>query len=121
MLILSKGYKLPQTPDTGDVVFPALQFNIQRLNDHTHDGVNSQLLASANTPILSGNWVAAPIGGGVFRQTVTMPAGYSYDQASIWFKLSTGEFVYPSVERISATQYWIYTNDNSLNYTAYYR
>jgi hypothetical protein len=121
MIILSKGYKLPQSPDTGDVFFPAIEFDIQRLNDHHHDGINSQLLGSATQNILAVNWVAAPIAGGVFRQQVTMPTGYLYDVSNMWFKLSTGEFVYPSIERVSANQYFIYTNDNTLQYTAYYR
>lgn len=121
MLTLTKGYKKPQTPDTGDVFFPAMEQNIQQLNDHNHDGVNSQVLAVTSQNILSGAWVAAPIGGGLFRQTVTVPTGFSYDSVSMWFRLSTGEFVYPSIERISSSQYFIYTNNNALNYVAFYR
>lgn len=121
MITLSKGYKLPQVPDTGDIFFPAIEFDIQRFNDHTHNGTDSQLLTSATQSILAANWVAAPIGGGIFRQQITMPAGYAYDVAAMWFKLSSGEVVLPSVERVSANQYFVYTNDNSLTYTAYYR
>lgn len=121
MITLSNGFKKPQNPDTGDVFFPALESDIQQLNDHTHNGTNSNLLASTSQTIQSANWLAAPIGGGVYRQLVTAPGAYSIDQCEMWFKLSTGETVYPSVERQSSTTYFIYTNDNSLTYTAFYR
>ena len=121
MITLSKGYLLPQPPDTGDKFFPAMEFNIQRLNNHTHNGTDSQLLSSTSQTILAANWSAAPIGGGIYRQLVTVPTGFNYDVCQIWFKLSTGEYVYPSVEKQSTTQYYVYTNDNTLEYTAYYR
>lgn len=121
MITLSKGYKKPQYPDTGDVWFPAMEQNIQLMNDHTHDGSNSQVLGSATQVIASGSWVASPIGGGSYRQLVTMPAGFSFDQCALWFQLSTGEVVYPSVERQSSTTYYIYTNDNTKTYKAFYR
>lgn len=121
MTTLSMGYLKPANGDTGDVFFPAMATNIQQLNDHTHDGVTSKLLSSLSQSIVSGSWAAAPIGGGVYRQTITVPAGYSFDQCEIWFRLSTGQNVYPSVERISSTTYFIYVNDNTLNITAFYR
>lgn len=121
MLTLSYGYKLPQNPDTGDVVFPALQTDIQQLNDHAHNGVDSAPLATQSASILAAAWSAAPIGGGVYRQSISMPTGLSYDVAQIWFKVSTGEYVYPSVEKINSTSYYVYTNDNLLQYTAFYR
>lgn len=121
MQVLSMGFKKPQDGDQGDVFFDAIAFDVQQLNDHTHNGTNSQLLATQTQSIVSGSWAAAPIGGGVYRQLVTVPAGYSFDTASIWFKISTGVVIYPSVERVSSVTYYIYVNDNTLNLTAYYR
>lgn len=121
MLTLSYGYKKPENPDTGDVVFPALANDIQQVNDHAHNGTDSAPLATQTASIASGSWVAAPIGGGLYRQAISMPTGLTYDVAEIWFKLSTGEVVYPTVEKISSSSYYVYTNDNSLTYTAYYR
>ena len=122
MQTLTYGYLKPQNSiDYGDQFFPAMEFNIQRLNDHNHDGVNSARLSSTSQNILNSAWVAAPIGGGLYMQTVTMPAGFNYDSCQILFKLSTGEFVYPSVERVNTTSYKLYTNDNSLDYVAVYR
>ena len=96
-----------------------MESNIQQTNDHAHNGTDSQLLAITSQDITAGAWVATT--GGTYRQAVTVPTGFSYDSCSILFKLSTGEIIFPSVERISSTQYYVYTNDNSLAYKAYYR
>ena len=121
MLTLSMGVFKPQNGDTGDVFFPDMAANCDWMNNHTHDGANSQLLATTTQAISSGSWSAAPIGGGLYVQTVTLPGSFSYDQCEIWFKLSSNERVYPSVERVSSTSYKIYTNDNTLSYVANYR
>lgn len=115
------GYKLPASPDTGDTFYAALAFDIQRLNDHSHDGVNSAPLSSFSIAVPSASWVAAPIGGGLYRQKVTLPAGVSYDTCELWFKLSSGEYVFPTVERVDGSNFYVYTNKNTLAYTAFYR
>lgn len=121
MITLSKGYFKPQNPDTGDVWFPAEEANIQRLNDHNHDGANSQFLSTVSQSILSAGWTAAPQGGGLFRQTLTVPSGMTYDTCDVWVLRSTGERAYATMERISSTTFFLYTNDSSLNYTVQYR
>lgn len=121
MLTLSYNYKKPQNSDTGDVVFPALEADIQQINDHAHNGTDSAPLATSTVAISAGSWVAAPIGGGVYRQSITVPSGMTYDVSQVWFKLSTNEYVYPSVEKIDSTHFYVYTNDNSLAYVAYFR
>lgn len=119
MQTLSFGYLKPDPGDTGDVFFPAMEVNIQKMNDHTHDGVSSALLAISQQTILAAGWL--PVGGGLYRQSVTVPVGFQYDTCVITFKLSTGEVFYPTVERINATQYFVYINDNTLDIVAYYR
>ncbi len=121
MQTLSYGYKLPANPDTGDQFFPAMEFNIQRLNDHNHDGSNSAPLGTVPQNILATDWVAAPIGGGLYRQLVTIPDPFTYDVCTISFKLSSGEYVYPSVERVTNKTYYVYTNTPAADYIAYYR
>lgn len=123
MLTLSNGYKKPQNGiDTSDVWFPAMETNVQLLNDHTHSpGVDGNQLFVKTQAISSGSWAAAPIGGGLYIQTITLPTGYAYDTTDMWFRLSTGEIFLPSIERVSGTQYKIYINDNSLAVTAFYR
>lgn len=126
MLTLSHGFLKPQTGDKGSVWFPALETNIQKLNDHTHNGTDSELLAATSinagtTAILAANWVS--LGGGNYRQLVTMPAGFSYDAGySLSFHLTTGgHLIYPSVERVSATQIYVYINDNTQDLTLFAR
>lgn len=123
MLTLTYGFKKPQTSDKGPVVFPAMEGNIQQLNDHNHDGANSAQLAgnaisAASQTILSGSWVS--IADGQYRQLVTCLAGYNFDTITINFRNPNGDYIYPTIERVSATQYYVYTNDNTINYTAVY-
>ena len=119
MQTLSKGYKKPQNPDTGDVWFPAMEQNIQQLNDHTHNGVDSQFLAVTTQTISNASW-GSDLGGSTYRQLVTLPTGIQYDSTRLEFRLTTGEVVYPTVERVSSTTYYVYTNDNTVSYTAIY-
>lgn len=125
MITLSYGYKKPQTGDRGSSFFTAMEQNIQRLNDHTHNGTDSaplpaQSITGIPQAILAVNWVTYGGPTGFYRQQVTVPAGFDYDEVGISFRLSTGEIIYPTVERVSDTQYYIYTNDNTLAYVAVY-
>ncbi len=120
MQTLSYGFFKPQNPDTGDVWFAAMEDNIQQLNDHDHDGSNSSPLATTLATAAAGSWVASG-SAGMYRQAVSVPAGMSYDSCDIWVHRSTGEVVYPTLEKISTTQFYIYTNDNSLAYTLFFR
>lgn len=119
MQTLSKGYKKPQSPDTGDLVFPALEADIQQMNDHAHNGTDSQPLATRQQTVVHAAWVAQ--GGGTYRQTITVPTGLSYDTCDIWVQRSTGERVYATMVRISTTQFYLYTNDSTVDYTLSYR
>lgn len=121
MITLSKGFLKPQNPDTGDIWFPGMETNMQKLNDHTHNGTDSQLLATTSQSILAGGWAAAPQGGGLYRQLCTVPTGMSYDTCDIWVLRSTGERAYATMERVSSTTFYLYTNDNTLAYTLQYR
>lgn len=123
MLTLSYGYKLPQAGDRGATLFQALEDNITRLNGHTHNGTDSapltaQAVVAITANILLGAWIA--YADGLYRQLVTIAPGFDYDKVQIGFRLTTGEFVYPAVERVSATQYYVYTNDNSKSLVALY-
>jgi hypothetical protein len=114
MQTLSKGYKLPETGDKGTLFFPALEFNIQRLNDHTHDGTDSaQLSASAISAITDtisfAGW--SLVSGGTYKQTVTMPVGLDFDDYVPTFRNLLGHILYLSVEKVTASTYDVYIND----------
>lgn len=124
MLTLSYGFLKPQTGDKGSVWFPALEADIQQLNDHNHNGVNSAPIQSssivATTQALSSaGWVS--VGGGLFRQLVMMPGAMQYDNFFINAKLTTsGAQYFPTIEKVTANTFYIYVNDNSLDVTVYY-
>ena len=121
---LSYGYVKPQTGDKGSVFFPALEANIQRENDHNHNGTNSALLTATSTlvvtqAILAASWASQ--GGGIYRQTVTMPSNINFDTHAIQFrKTSDGGLLYLHAVKVTANTYYLYVNDNSLNVTAVY-
>lgn len=123
MQVLSYGYKLPQAPDKGSTFFPALEFNISRLNGHSHNGVDSPKLTSvaiqaSTTAISAAGWTL--FGGGLYRQLVNMPAGMLFDQHTIELRTSDGERIYLKVEKVSSTTYYVYCNDNTLALVAVY-
>lgn len=126
MQTLSYGYKLPVTGDRGNIFFPGLEDNITRVNGHTHNGTDSaaiptQNLSKTTQSILAVSWAATS--GGTYRQEVTMPAGFTFAGTQVQFRLAgaSDDLIFPTVEEGSASnKYWVYTNDNTLAYTAIY-
>lgn len=121
MQTLSYGFKKPGTGDTGAPVFTAMADNFQKLNDHDHDGSDSARLSPASTlvstvAVLAAGWVDQ--GSGTYRQLVTMPGALKYDEVQIGCKITSSLApVHPTIEKVSATTFYVYTNDNSLGYT----
>lgn len=124
MVTLSYGYKLPESGNNGSIFFPALEDNITRLNGHSHNGTDSAKLATTSLQVYtqaisSASWVATT--GGTYRQNVTMAGGLQYDNVSVSFRdAATGNYLQLSVEKIDASHYYVYINDNTLNLTAVY-
>jgi hypothetical protein len=125
MQTLSYGYKQPEDGDTGSTFFPALNDNIQQLNDHNHDGVTSapipsSAIASGTVSLLSANWAAD--GTGRYKQTVTVPTGFSYVNNVIQIKnAADDQIIFPTIEKVTATTFRVYVCDNTLNLTAVFR
>lgn len=131
MLTLTYGYFKPQTNDKGSVWFPALEDNFQRLNDHTHDGTNSALLPSSSinktgfsSTIAAVDWSGS---AGVYTKLVTVPSGISgaatYNDITYYdivVKNSSGDLIYPTITRNSASTFTVSVNDSSLALTIYY-
>lgn len=114
MQTTSYGYSKPELDDKGNIFFPLLEADIQQLNDHNHNGSNSALLAPILQTITSGGWAAVSGQPGTYSQNVTLPTGYTYDNRTLSFRLSTGEIIYPSVAKVSTSVFTVYTNDNTL-------
>lgn len=124
MLTLSNGYLQPETGDRGSVWFPAIESNIQRLNDHNHNGVNSEMLTpeafaglTDSTSLIPANWVLQA--NGLYRAPVTMPGNTQFDTRSIILR-TNGRRLYADIEKITDNTFYVYVNDNSLTVTVLY-
>jgi len=121
----AKGYRKPSTGDRG--WYTDLEFNIDRSDAHRHDGVDSVTLSSTiitktTQDALAASWVAQ--GEGTFKQTLTMPASFTFNDMQVRFYVNggtmDGQEVLLSVKKVSATTFDIYTGDNTLALKAVY-
>lgn len=121
MIALSYGYQLPEQDDPGSQFFPAMEANIQQLNDHNHDGANSARLQTVKQNLSSDDWVAAASGeADLYEQTVTMPTGLLYNNVEIGFRNDSGDVVYLTTLALSTTTFIVQCNDPSMNPTVVY-
>lgn len=125
MQTLSYGYKLPESGDKGSTLWTALEGDITRLNGHSHDGTDSTKLSAISVlatkqTIAHASWAAYSGPAGHYRQAVTMAAGYTFDENTIDFRDLNGCKVYPTVEKIDNTSFYIYTIDNTMDFLAVY-
>jgi hypothetical protein len=124
MITLTYGFKKPQTGDSGASLFTALEDNITRVDGHTHDGVDSAALPAQSIigvpqTISNADWVAHGAAGH-YRQQVTVPSGFDFDNVQISFRTSAGAYIHPTVEKVSDTQYYIYCTNNAIDIVAVY-
>lgn len=113
MIILSNGYKLPEIGDFGDVWFPALEDNIQRTNDHNHDGTNSNKIPSTSLTALvqavaSGDFA---VDGDRFSATISLAGGAgNIDEKTVVLRdPTTKNPLHMDIEKIGLSQIKIYT------------
>jgi len=123
----TKGYKLP-TKGNADF-WSQLEFDIQRLNDHKHDNIDSQPLSPPSIvksvqTVSAGSWVAVPGQAGTFKQTLTVPATYAVDGMIVKFFVDgggeDGHQIFPSIQKVSSLTFDIFINDNSVALKAVY-
>lgn len=122
---LTYGRKVPVDGERG--FWDSLEDNIIRDDGHDHDGSNSKLINTADLDkdianIAAVDWVATS--GGTYKQTVTVPTGHTVDKMlTKWFVDGGGENghqIYPSIQKVSATTYDIFINDNTVALKAVY-
>lgn len=125
MNTLTYGVKKPQTGDKGSVFFPALEDDLQYLNDHAHDGVTGAPIPATNIQAVKQNILAAgwlSVGDGYYRQLVTVANGKNYDDVDISFRdAATKDPLWLGTEKVSSTTYYVYINNSTLNVIASYR
>jgi hypothetical protein len=121
---LSNGYIKPDTGDKGSSFFPALEANIQRVNDHTHNGTNSEKLPPTaltleTQAIVNTSW--ASVGNGLFSASVALPTNYLYDERQMFFRDTDDGAPYMlRYAKVDANNMTVFINDNTKNVTVYY-
>ena len=113
---LSNGFIKPQNGDRGSTWFPALESNIQQVNDHNHNGsnsekLNSESLTSLTAQILPAAWSVQP--NGLYRAAVAMPGSLEFDTKLIQLR-TNGKPLLGDVEKVTSNSFYVYVNDNSL-------
>jgi len=128
MQTLSFGFKKPEDGDKGTIFFPALEDNIQQVNDHDHNGTNSKKIPSSSVEavtgtIVPGDWIET-VAGNVWQEQVTVPAGVDLSKTEILFRISggpnDGAQIHPYVRAFSTTAFIVEVNDPSLTLTYMY-
>lgn len=118
------GLKKPQSGDKGQAVFDALEFDIDHLDAHTHNGVdsakiNTSSLTKITTPILAAGWTDE--NEGVYSQLVAITGGMQFDTTTISFRdTDTGAGTYLHYVKVTDTSFRVYCNDPSKNITIVY-
>lgn len=122
---LSKGYKKPEAGDRGSSWFSDLEDNIDLSNSHEHNGTDGEKIKSKNvssttSSVASGDW-GADSGGSTYSVTVTFPTGVTFENHSITvIDDATGDHIFPTITKASATTMTVTVNDNSLDLTIIY-
>lgn len=122
---LSFGFIIPENGDPARVWQPAIVSSLTQLNSHNHDGVNSAQINPASitklqTSIVSGAWVND--GNGNYSQVVNLPPAIT-EVNNYFIKIhnaDNGDFLFLSIERVTAGSFRVRVNDNTLNLVATY-
>ena len=116
---LSNGYILPEDGDFGLTWFDDLESNIQRVNDHNHDGVTGSRLPSTSITsvvIQIAETAFTPVATGGFEATLQANSTINFDDLTIYVRdATTKQQVFLDVLRVSSSEYKILTN-TPLNY-----
>ena len=126
MQTLTYGRQKPEDGDKHNVWWDALAANAEKDDAHDHDGSNSKKISISSLiqsqDISKASWVL--VSGGLYKQTVTLPAGIVYDDMHVRFLFDGGSYdgdeVFLQVEKVSSTQYDLYINDNTQDLKAKY-
>ena len=124
MLTLSNGFKKPEDGDKGQQHFDAMEENWQQVNDHNHNGANSEKLSSeafnhTTQAVNSAGW--SLVGNGIYRQAVSVVGGLTYETYEVVFRnAANGDRLYLDTEKIDASQFYVYCNDNTIDLTVVY-
>lgn len=102
--------KIPQPGDRGSLFCPALSENMDSLDSHVHDGISSEKITSSSIvraaiDLLSENWQVDASGD--FKQLVTLPIGYKFNECSLRYVTNDGLEISPTVLKISDNSFHV--------------
>lgn len=122
MRTTSRGYKVPASGERGSTFFPALEFNIDRMSAHSHNGSDSEFLTSKAVTkipatISKDNWVHQ--GNGIYKQDVDLPAGLTLQDVSPQFRVGN-EIISPKLQQVTASRFSIFSNDPNIDIQVFY-
>ncbi|MCT4641600.1 MAG: hypothetical protein N4A33_04830 [Bacteriovoracaceae bacterium] len=121
MRVTDNGYRVPQDGDSGNVWSDAIEFSLDRVALHKHDGIDSEKITIENlqrsTTLLDpSNWAVNGSGSG-YVQNVSMPAGLTLDKVKMKFSIASGpnqyEEIHPTVKPTSITSFRCIINNPS--------
>lgn len=119
----SHGYKKPNDGTTG--FWDKLNENTDQLNSHNHDGLNSEKLGPQASvgleqvipPVPA--WVVVDAPSSSYSKDITIPvaltlAALTFDTVNISIRSAAGDILPLKVQKLTATTFRVFSNDNTL-------
>lgn len=115
--------QIPEDTDVGNEVFDVLEQFMERLATHSHAGADSQKISLNIEKDITVFTVGVDLswnneGNDVYKAQLTVPVAGTFDGNIRRFYFNDGttwrEF-FPDVEKIDNSNYYIYSNDNTIN------
>jgi hypothetical protein len=126
--ILTNGpYQIPSPKEKGNDIADIIEGFFERMANHSHTGADSKSISLNFTKevqsLLIGtnlSWVAQS--NGSYRAQVTLPVVATNDNMRRFFYEDGGNYIefFPTQEPIDATNYYIFSNDNTINVRVVY-
>lgn len=113
--------KIPETNDRGSIFCPAISESLTILDTHSHDGLNSPKISTKELTkpeiiLQSANWT---MDGGDYKQMVTLPAGYLYDNSHLKFIINSGadigSEINPTVKKVGINTFEVFIMSNTVD------
>jgi hypothetical protein len=118
-------YQKPSSGDQGNTVYDTIEEFMERMANHNHDGGDSKEISlniakDIEVFEIGVDLVWENLSNGEYRANLPVPVATTYDASIRKFFLApttTTDFkeFYPTVEKISNSNYYVYTNNNQVD------
>jgi len=112
-------YEIPDSKETGNSVFDKLEEFMERMATHTHNGSDSNSITLNISKAIQDlentvDFTWTLVSPGRYRALVDVAVGSTFDDnvRTYYYRVAGGppQQFYPTIERQSNTQYYLYTN-----------